>query len=53
MAITQEELLKITTWSKKHKKTLEDLYKQFQDDTGNDKTSFVEFCAGMYYECKH
>jgi hypothetical protein len=53
MAITQEELLKITTWSKEHETILNDLYKKFQEDTGNTKTSFVEFCAGMYYDCRH
>lgn len=52
MALDQEELIKITNWSIKHDQTLNDLFEQFKEDTGNTKMAFVEFCHGMYYECK-
>ena len=49
----QEKIFKVAKWTTEHETTLKDLYKTFQDDTGDNKTSFVEYCAFMYDECKH
>jgi hypothetical protein len=48
-----KELLKITTWAKVHNDNLKALYEQFKADTDDIETTFVEFCFGMYHECKH
>ena len=49
----QQKLFKAIEWAREHKTTLKDLYEQFKSDTGDTKTTFVEFCIGMYQECKH
>ncbi len=49
----QEQLLKVIEWAKVHETNLNALYKQFKADTGDNKTTFPEFCFGMYEECKH
>ena len=51
--VNQENILKMARWSKEHETHLKDLYEAFQKDVGDNTTSFVEFCAYMYFECKH
>ena len=51
--VDQEKLLKVAKWAKENDFELGSLYTRFKEDTGDNKTSFVEFCAFMYDECKH
>ena len=48
----QQKLFKVIDWAREHDATLKDLYEQFKSDTGDTKTTFVEFCVAMYDECK-
>ena len=50
--MNQKELFKVIDWSREHDLTLRDLYEQFKKDTGDTKTTFIEFCVAMYSECK-
>ena len=48
----QQKLFKVIDWAREHETTLNDLYEQFKTDTGDTKTTIVEFCIAMYDECK-
>ena len=51
--MSNKQMGTIAKWITEHESALKSLYKTFQKDSNDKKTTFTAFASHMYIECKH
>lgn len=51
--IDARQMTYVRAWTMRNMDTLQSLYDDFQNDTGDTETTFPAFCLHMFKECRH